>query len=338
MQQSVQTDSLIPVTPVAVRHYCPHCHRAPLAARHAAYHCGSCGRSYPVVNGVPILINDENSVFAVADYLDTCPVASNSKRSKATGLRAVYLRVAHAISEKKVMPTRFNMETALADAASSDRARVLVIGAGGARYSYPADIVYTDVAFSPGLKAIADGHDLPFGDAEFDLVISIALLEHVADPQRVVDEIWRVLKPRGRVFASTPFLQPVHMGAYDFTRFTYLGHRRLFRKFADLDSGMDLGPGAVMAWSMQSLLINLSARRTYRLMARFAGLLIAFPVKYLDYIVRKNPASIDGAGSVFFFGRKQENAISDRELIGLYRGGFNHRTASLYWVGQIGTE
>jgi hypothetical protein len=85
-------------------------------------------------------------------------------------------------------------------------------------------------------------------------------------------------------------------------------------------------------------LVNLSARRSYRLMARFVGLLIAFPVKYLDYIVRNNPASIDSAGSVFFFGRKQEDAISDRQLIGLYRGGFNHRTASLYWLGKIGTE
>jgi len=338
MQQTFQTDSPAPSTSVPVGYCCPRCHRGALAARQAAYYCEFCERSYPVVNGVPVLINDANSVFALTDYLDTNPVASNNKRARATGLRAAYVRVAHAISEKKVMPTHFNIEAALANVASSDRPCVLVIGAGGARYSYPADFVYTDVAFSPGLNAIADGHDLPFGDGEFDLVLAMALLEHVADPQRVVDEIWRVLKPRGRVFASTPFLQPVHMGAYDFTRFTYLGHRRLFRRFADLDSGMDLGPGAVMAWSIQSLLVNLSARRSYRLMARFVGLLIAFPVKYLDYIVRNNPASIDSAGSVFFFGRKQEDAISDRQLIGLYRGGFNHRTASLYWLGKIGTE
>ena len=154
-------------------------------------------------------------------------------------------------------------------------------------------------------------------------MIALAVLEHVADPQRVVDEIWRALKPQGCVFASTPFLQPVHMGAYDFTRYTYLGHRRLFRRFTDLASGMALGPGSVLAWSLQSALLSLSARRTYRLIAKFVGLLISVPIKYLDYIARHNPAAIDGAGGVFFFGRKQEASISDRELIKLYRGGFH---------------
>ena len=76
---------------------------------------------------------------------------------------------------------------------------------------------------------LGNAETLPFPDASFDLVIAVAVLEHVADPFRCVAEMRRVLAPSGHVYAVTPFLQPVHMGAYDFTRFTPIGHRRLFR-------------------------------------------------------------------------------------------------------------
>ena len=39
------------------------------------------------------------------------------------------------------------------------------------------------------------------------------------------------------MYAETPFMQQVHEGAYDFTRFTVLGHRCLFKYFEKNDSG-----------------------------------------------------------------------------------------------------
>ena len=55
-----------------------------------------------------------------------------------------------------------------------------------------------------------------------------------------------VYKDDGLVYADTPFMQQVHMGRYDFTRFTYLGHRRLFRKFEEIDSGAVSGPAMAL--------------------------------------------------------------------------------------------
>jgi len=52
-------------------------------------------------------------------------------------------------------------------------------------------------------------------------------LEHVRDLWQVVAEIHRVLKDDGLVYAETPFMQQVHEGPYDFTRFTESGHRYL---------------------------------------------------------------------------------------------------------------
>ncbi len=198
-----------------------------------------------------------------------------------------------------------------------------MLGAGNTRYDEPAEVIYTDVAFSPGIGAIADGHDLPFDDGSFDFVLAVSVLEHVADPPRVVSEIWRVLAPEGRVYAATPFLQPVHMGAYDFTRFTPLGHRRLFRRFSEIDSGMALGPGVVAGWSLRMVLANLFPSRRWRAATSFVCLLLSVPLKLLDFATRRNPASLDGAGGVYFYGTRQEVALPDREIIGLYRGGFS---------------
>jgi len=42
--------------------------------------------------------------------------------------------------------------------------------------------------------------DLPFDEAEFDLVINDNVLDHCESPQRVVQEMYRALKPAGRVY------------------------------------------------------------------------------------------------------------------------------------------
>ena len=48
---------------------------------------------------------------------------------------------------------------------------------------------------APLLRADVEG--LPFADETFDLVYSWGVLHHSEDPQRAVNEIWRILKPNG---------------------------------------------------------------------------------------------------------------------------------------------
>jgi ubiquinone/menaquinone biosynthesis C-methylase UbiE len=53
-----------------------------------------------------------------------------------------------------------------------------------------------------GLKGdfrVADAQDLPFADNTFDCVCSMGVLHHIPDTQKALDEIFRVLKPGGRL-------------------------------------------------------------------------------------------------------------------------------------------
>jgi SAM-dependent methyltransferase len=52
--------------------------------------------------------------------------------------------------------------------------------------------------------AIADLSDLPYGDAEFDLVFSKFVFEHLDRPTTVMRELRRVLKPGGHLLVHTP--------------------------------------------------------------------------------------------------------------------------------------
>lgn len=85
---------------------------------------------------------------------------------------------------------------------------------------------------------VGDIHDLPFPDQRFAAVHCNAVLEHVENPHKAVDEMFRVLKPGGKILVYVPFLYPYHAekGVYkDFYRYTKDGLNYLFRNFSHVE-------------------------------------------------------------------------------------------------------
>ena len=203
--------------------------------------------------------------------------------------------------------------------------RVLVIGGGtvgqgmGALYD-AADIqvIAFDLYASPMIHFIADAHDIPLDAGVVDGVIVQAVLEHVLDPKKVVAEIWRVLKTGGIVYSETPFLQHVHEGAYDFTRFTESGHRYLFRQFELIRSGVCGGPGTQLMWSIDYFVRSLFRSWTAGKLAKFACLWL----QWFDRLIPESYGS-DAASGCYFLGRRSTVTLSSHQAVGFYRGAQN---------------
>jgi SAM-dependent methyltransferase len=306
---------------------CPRC-TATLSWTDEAASCTgpACAIRYPITDGVPVLIDESKSIFDIADFLARRETTfRSSDRILKDTFSGVMPRIGHNVKAAGNYARFAALLAALATPAR--RARVLVVGGSilgkgmEPLATHPAlELVETDLALGPRTMMICDGHDLPFIDSSFDGVIVQAVLEHVLDPARCVAEIHRVLQPQGVVYGETPFMQQVHMGPYDFTRFTHLGHRRLFRHFEEIESGASCGPGMALAWAWQYFLLSFTARRLPRALLRGVAALTAFPLKYFDYALIDTPGALDAASGVYFLGRKSDATLSDRTLVKGYRG------------------
>jgi SAM-dependent methyltransferase len=65
-----------------------------------------------------------------------------------------------------------------------------------------------------------DGRKIPSGDEAFDCVMATEFLEHYSEPERVLKEILRVMKPAGIFFATVPFIWNLHEIPFDEYRYT----------------------------------------------------------------------------------------------------------------------
>ena len=297
---------------------CVHCHDSVERNGGTSFEC-QCGHSYPIVNNIPILLNETNSVFRTASYKNQAP------RTGGKGTAGLH-SVLNALPSLTLNLSAERLYAKFFDSLPKP-AVVLIVGGGIAGkglvpHLEAPDIqfVETDVYFGDRNQVICDGHDLPFADNSVDGVIIQAVLEHVLDPPQCVAEIHRVLKPNGVVYAEIPFMQQVHAGKYDFTRYTHLGFRRLFRMFDELDSGMSSGPGSAMAWAYQYLLLSFVRGSLMRGVMRGFARLTGFWLKYLDLLVKDSPGSLDAACGVYFMGTKAEKPLSDHDLLAGYRG------------------
>ena len=91
----------------------------------------------------------------------------------------------------------------------------------------------------PGVGADIEGdiHKMPIASESEDAVICNAVLEHVTDPIRAVEEIRRILKPGGIALVQVPSVYPYHNNKNygDYWRFFDDTLRYMFRDFSEVE-------------------------------------------------------------------------------------------------------
>lgn len=168
--------------------------------------------------------------------------------------------------------------------------RVLDVWSGSRPYDDllpdAAEVVSLDVEGNPyGVADVVSNELLPFPDESFDVVMCIQAFDFVPDPAAAVREFKRVLRARGRVLVSVPFVWE-----YDRTgcerRYTGPQLAELFSDWSDVtvvESG-----GRAVAWATLGGSLAASAERRLR----GFGSVVARPLFAAVY------AGINGLGHV----------------------------------------
>ena len=134
------------------------------------------------------------------------------------------------------------------------KGKVLDVGCGNSPFRFlvdPAEASYVgiDIATADNFdyhnpdKIPFDGENIPFPDESIDNIISTEVLEHIENPEKIIVEMYRVLKKEGNAVITIPWSARVHYAPYDFCRYTPFKLKKLFCNFSKvvvLNRGTDI--------------------------------------------------------------------------------------------------
>jgi SAM-dependent methyltransferase len=160
--------------------------------------------------------------------------------------------------------TRVHLERFLQGHATPKRTLDLGASIGSYAALFP-NRVGVDIERAAGVDIVADAHALSFRDGSFEVVLATEVLEHLQEPQKAVDEMFRVLKPGGTLLLTTRFLFPLHDAPHDYFRYTRYGLQYLFRRFEIVDLTEEADAIGTLAVLVQRLAIQADTLGSHRL-------------------------------------------------------------------------
>ena len=188
----------------------------------------------------------------------------------------------------------------------NDEHVILNIGSGPAVLKKRNDIINIDLFAFDHVDVLSDATSLPFEDHTVDLILNIAMMEHLKNPELVLQEMHRILKPEGKLFAYVPFIVPYHAAPDDYYRWTQSGIKELFSSFQALNVSMGGGPTSGFLWVFQewlSTLLSFGNRKLHDILLIFF-MLALFPLKYVDFVLNHYRSSANIASGFFIVATK----------------------------------
>ena len=252
--------------------------------------CGSCATVFERVNGVPVMVAPEERAHLHGVL---------QKKTRSDRVRARWRRLCTPPSPSEYAPGHLGVAQALTTWPIGSA--ILEVGSGVRRVR--EDVLNLEIDLFENVDIVANATRMPFLDETFDLVICDAVLEHVPNPQAIVSEILRVLRPGGQVYVEVPFLQGFHADPHDYQRYTLPGLRTLLAGFEPIRQGVALGPSSALAWMLREYL-TLFAPGVLRTPVAVASAWLTTPVKYLDRLVGRRPGAERIAAGMYFWGLK----------------------------------
>ena len=170
-----------------------------------------------------------------------------------------------------------------------------------------AHLACVDIEAGPGVDIVADAHDLHMvDDNSVDCVLAVGVLLHCRNPDKVISEFHRVLKPCGVLYIAAPFISPHPGFPTVFQFFSKEGLEARCASFGKIDSGFNRGPASTMSYCLlyfSSILFSFNSRALFAI-NRYLFSWLLFWTKYLDvFLARYEFANLFYTES-YFIGRK----------------------------------
>jgi len=182
---------------------------------------------------------------------------------------------------------------------------VLDIGSGPERLG--EEFINVDIFPFPEVDIVADAERLPFKDASIDGIVTETVLEHVPNPAKMVEEMERVLKRGGILYASVPFIHPYHASPDDFHRWTISGLKELCKEFEIIETGVRSGPWSAFLMFLAywlGIVFSFGSRRLAPFLAH-VFMLVLGPLKLLDLLFAQLPGAEAVAAVIYVVGKKK---------------------------------
>lgn len=179
---------------------------------------------------------------------------------------------------------------------------------GSGSINFNKKIRNLDIYPGKNIYYVARAESIPEKDNFFDLVITQEVLEHVQDPFKAMNEIFRVLKPNGILYCQLPFIIGYHPGPTDFWRFTKEGIEEIIKRngFEINEVGISVG-GATgfyrICVEFFSVLVSIILPPFYHIFKAFFAIFL-FPIKWLDIFVDLSSQKDRIAGGYYIIAKK----------------------------------
>ena len=292
--------------------YCPECeNNLILIKKNHEFDCENCHTHYSFKNHAPVLLSKQrqqrlNINLSSNTGQQMFAEYENIKAQKSN--MTVKEQLIKFITPPKLM-LHYNPDLALPITSKlfnhqGTKTKILNVGGGPRRYSDQEIIMNIDSFHQVDL--VADARNIPIKDNTFDSVFSIAVLEHIPNPQQAVKEMLRVLKPNGYLYAEIPFIYFFHGYPNDYQRFTKEGIRHLFKDLKAVEIGITEGSVSAVLQSL-NMLLNLFLPVRFPIIKKiFNGIFrwLFFPLKYLDKLIAHKKNADILAGGFYIIGKK----------------------------------
>lgn len=90
--------------------------------------------------------------------------------------------------------------------------------------------IETSVHTTTKADYVYDGITFPFTNESYDSIILNEVIEHVFNPDELLQEIRRIMKPEATMMITLPFVWDEHEQPYDYARYSSFGIKHLLQK------------------------------------------------------------------------------------------------------------